>query len=271
VVVASVTAALLIPRFLSVGEARYEYLFLCTGVLFLVAAGISSTLAEPADRPRKDKGRPAVPMIEAWRILRHDANFRRLALVALLFGTSMIAFLHYQALAREKLNLQTDQIVLWVIVQNVGTAIFSMVAGPLADRRGTRATLRLLIASAGCVPLVAIGLAHAPAVGRWLYSLVFIMVGLTPNTFRIFTYYVLEATEPENHPRYLSTLTFCLAIPSLASPLIGGLLDLFGFEVIFGGISIAILASWCLTFRLIEPRHAPSHTRTESEPLIQNG
>jgi MFS family permease len=271
VIVASATAALLIPRWLNVKEARFEYLFLCTGVLFLAAAGISTMLTEPADWAQENNAQPAVPIIEAWRILRRDANFRQLALVAILFGTSMIAFPHYQALAREKLDLHTDQIALWVIVQNVGTAIFSMVAGPLADRRGTRTTLRLLIAAAGCVPLVAIALAHAPAMGRWLYSLVFIMVGLTPITFRIFTYYVLEATEPENHPRYLSTLTFCLALPSLASPFVGGLLDRFGFELVFCGIATAMLASWCLTFRLVEPRQDRARLRDEAEALIQDG
>jgi hypothetical protein len=79
----------------------------------------------------------------------------------------------------------------------------------------------------------------------------------------------LEATEPENHPRYLSTLTFCLALPSLASPLVGGLVDIVGFELVFCGISTVVLASWCLTFRLIEPRHDRPRRLHESEALLQ--
>jgi MFS family permease len=269
VVVAAASAALLIPRWFSAEQARFECLFLSAGAFFLMAAGIATALAEPADSNERGPGGLSIQVIEAWRVIRRDANFRRLALVAVLFGSSMVAFPHYQALAREQLRLHSDQIVLWVIVQNVGTAIFSMVAGPLADRRGTRMTLRLLIASAGCVPLVAIALAHVPAVGRWLYSLVFVLVGLTPITFRILTYYVLEATEPENHPRYLSTLTFCLALPSLASPLVGRLLDVVGFEAVFCGISMVVLASWCLTFRLIEPRHDRHRRVHDSETLLQ--
>ena len=36
----------------------------------------------------------------AWGTLRDDANFRRLALMASLFGISMTLFPHYQSLGR---------------------------------------------------------------------------------------------------------------------------------------------------------------------------
>ncbi len=61
-----------------------------------------------------------------------------LAPVAMLFGTSMILFPHYQALGLEQWDLPLHNLVPWLIVQNAGVALFSLVAGPLADRRGNR-------------------------------------------------------------------------------------------------------------------------------------
>jgi MFS family permease len=265
-VVAGSLAALLMPRWLEKDGGQFEYLFAFTGLVFLLAAAISALLAEPPDRDRRPDGPLPNPFSAAWGVLRRDGNFRRLATVALLFGTTMMAFPHYQALAREKLNLQMDSIVIWVIVQNVGTAVFSLLAGPLADRRGTRLALRVVVAGAACVPLVAVGLANLPAVGTWLYGLVFVLVGLTPITFRMFVNYTLEITGRENHPRYLSTLSLCLALPTLTSPWVGRLVDTIGFEIIFVGISVIALLSWCLTFRLIEPRHhQPS---SDAEPTV---
>ncbi len=271
VVVAATAAALFMPRWLEADHVRFEYLFAFTGVMFLISAGIATMLSEPADRSKSAGGHPLEQLAATWRVLRDDANFRLLAVVALLFGTTMIAFPHYLALAREKLNLKTDNIVIWVIVQNVGTAIISMAAGPLADRRGTRLAVRVLTVAAACVPLVAVGLALVPSVGRWMYSLVFALIGLTPITYRMLTNYTLEVTQPENHPRYLGTLALCLALPCIASPLVGRLVDARGYEPVFCGISALALLGWFLSVRLIEPRDHQPPSAEELSVLSNEG
>ena len=62
----------------------------------------------------------------------------RLAVVGSLFGVSVVLFPHYQAIARERLGLTFENMMVWVVVQNAGTALFSFIVGPLADRRGNR-------------------------------------------------------------------------------------------------------------------------------------
>ena len=70
----------------------------------------------------------------AWQTLAEDANFRRLAIVSALFSTTLVLFPHYQAIARDELELGTTWLVWWVVAQNVGTALFSLFTGPIADR-----------------------------------------------------------------------------------------------------------------------------------------
>ncbi len=49
--------------------------------------------------------------------------------------------------------------IAWVIIQNIGTAVFSSVAGTLADRRGNRLVLQIILGCLACVPPFAFGFA----------------------------------------------------------------------------------------------------------------
>ena len=88
-----------------------------------------------------------------------------------------------------------------------------------------------------------------------MFWLTFFLLGLIPVTFKTLVNYTLEITEPSNHPRYISTLKVCMAIPFCLSPLVGLLIDLIGFEAVFGCITALTACGGMMTFRLSEPRH----------------
>ena len=87
--------------------------------------------------------------------------------------------------------------------------------------------------------------------------LVFLFVGLTPVAQKTFNNYTLEITKPENHPRYLSTLSLSMAAPILASPLISLLINILGFQAVYLFVVGLLLLGWLLSFRLHEPRRGP--------------
>jgi len=190
----------------------------------------------------------------AWRTLADDANFRRLAIVSALFSTTLVLFPHYQALARERLGLGTTWLVWWVVAQNGGTALFSLLTGPLADSYGNRLALRIVTLLIIAGPLAALAAVYWPQIGKAAFPLVFLFVGITPVAQKTFNNYTLEITEPEHHPRYLSTLSLCMAVPIFASPLISPLINLVGFEQVYLGVTGLLLLGWLLSFGLIEPR-----------------
>ena len=143
-----------------------------------------------------------------------------------------------------------------MIVQNTGTALFSLVIGPLADRHGNRLAMRLVLPGIAAMPIAAIALSYWAGWGPALYPIVFLFIGLTPVGFKSLSNYTLEISKHEDHPQYLSMLGLCFAVPLLASPLAGWVVETTNFEVVFFTVSAIVLLGWLLTFRLHEPREA---------------
>lgn len=255
-----VFAVWLLDRWLSLPDGGFGYIFFFTSASFLLGATFLWALVEPPDAYHEPRSSPWGQFAAAGRILRQDAQVRRLAVVAGLYSTVHILFPHYQALGRMRLQLPLEELMLWVVVQNVGTGAASLLIGPLADARGNRLTLRLLIFAAALSPLLAIGLAHLPAAAaRDFYFLVFLPIGLSPVALRTFQNYTLEIAPRSEHPRYLGTVQLCLAAPFVVSPLVGLIIDAAGYDAVFLAGSAVIVLAGLLSLRLAEPRHAAHH------------
>jgi len=257
-------AWLLLPQWLGQSRAEFTWIFGFTAALFIAGAMSIFAVSEPADDYEEEPRPPAHLFREAWRLVGSDWKLRRLVYVAMCFSSSLMLFPHYQALARERLGLSFGNLMLWVVVQNAGTMVFSLIAGPLADRKGTRLALRGCIFACASSPLLATSLTLlAPDVARRFFWLVFVPVGLTPITFRTLINHALEISKPADHPRYLSTLGICLAMPVLLlAPLVGGLTQIVGFEPVFLSAACVLLLGGAMTYRLAEPRE-PMKTTAE--------
>ena len=249
--------SVLMPLWLSPDGGQFEWIFGFTAICFAVGSVCLLLVVEPEDNFQEPDRGVRYLFTSAWSIVRTDHNFRSLAWVAVAFGSSLTLFPHYQALGRSpRLSLSFDNLMIWLIIQNAGTALFSLIAGPIADRRGNRLVMQWVIIGVAAMPLVAIGLSHWNAWGPTLYPSVFLMIGLTPVGFKTIYNYTLEISDPKDHPRYLSTLGFCFAVPLVLSPAFGWLVEVTNFEVVFFSISCAVFTGWLLTFRLQEPRSA---------------
>ena len=261
----------LLADWLRLSDGGFGYIFAFTSVCFLFSALFVLLLSEPPDDPRRPPPAPLLgSLADTWNTLRADANLRRLVAVAVLFGAGLIIFPHYQALARERLGLAGVHLMVWVIVQNASVGIFSLFVGPLADAWGNRLTLRVLVFGSAIAPLFAAALPHLPGgLGAQLFWAAFIPLGIVPLVMRIMVNYALEICEPAEHPRYLSTVNLCLAVPFLLSPAVGWLVDLIGFETVFFVTAGLVIVGGYVTFRLDEPRHRLSGV--ESVPISPGG
>jgi MFS family permease len=156
----------------------------------------------------------------------------------------------------ESLGLKEGSFVPFLIAQNTVNALGSLSMGYLADRRGNKMVLGILMAAAACVPLLAIGIAALPpSLGRNLYWLVFACIGVAPVLQRIIVNYVLEICPREKHGQYLGTLNVILVLPTMASPLMGLAIDYFSFRPVFVASSIIVFCGAILSLRLDEPRN----------------
>src|SRR5688572_26849509 len=238
---AMILAATLLINWLHDDGADYAAIFGFTTCLFAVASAMSWFLVEqPDDHFEPYQGVTHV-FGAAWRTLAEDRNFRTLAIVSALFSTTLVLFPHYQALARERLGLGTTWLVWWVVAQNAGTALFSLLTGPIADSYGNRLALRTVTLLIVAGPLAALAAIFWPQIGKIAFPLVFLFVGLTPVAQKTFNNYTLEITKPENHPRYLSTLSLSMAAPIMVSPLVSLLINAVGFEAVYLGVVCLLL------------------------------
>jgi hypothetical protein len=255
---AVIAVVALLPMWLGNGESNFTAIFGFTGAMFVISAGLTWLLKEQADKPFP-KERPIDIAKSLRQTMRTDKNFRLLAFTAALFGMSMTLFPHYQAFGRERLDLGLENLMIWIVAQNAGLAVVSFPIGWVADRFGNRLALQLLIGSIVVTPILALVLASAGTVGAQFYFVVFVFVGLVPITIRTFNNYTLELVSRDRQPQYLSLLSLFMAGPAIfTSVIVGLLLEVFDYEIVFVSVSTIVLVGLLLSLRIKEPRKSRS-------------
>ncbi|MCA9198856.1 MAG: MFS transporter [Planctomycetales bacterium] len=255
-IMAMAAAWQLLARWLHADAGDFPLIFGFASLCFGLSAVSSLLVHEPADKPIRHDASRHPRFHQSLLPVVQDGVFRKFALVAFLFGTSMTLFPHYQSLARQELGIPFTSLTTWVIVQNLGTALISLAVGPLADRFGNRLVLRITMLGIGVMPLMALTFAECKSLGTYLYPLVFMLFGLTPVTIRTLNNFTLELTDAPNHPRYLSAVALCVSLPIFVSPLVGLVIDVAGFAVPFLLVSALVMTGWVLTFTIHEPRRS---------------
>lgn len=236
---------------------NFTMIFLFTGLMFALASVIGGFFFEVPDEVESDGHSSRQIYHAAMETFLHDHNFRRLAIIGMMFGMSLTLFPHYQSMGRSRLSLSLTALIPWLIAQNLGTALFSVPSGWVADRFGNRRVLNVLMLALCVAPMLSLFLSRTQAVDRDWFNVVFVLLGLTPVTIRTLNNYTLEICEPDDRPRYLSTLGLCIAAPPvLMSAFMGGLVDSISFEFVFLIGAACVFTGWLLTFSLIEPRHS---------------
>ncbi|MEC9093311.1 MAG: MFS transporter [Planctomycetota bacterium] len=250
----------LLRQWFSLEGGNLVWVFGFSGVCFLIGSAGILLCCETKDR----HGTPRFKGLNFLRLpltlFRSNTQFRLLSVIAACFGMSLVLFPHYQALYRECLaesgtGFFFEDLVAWVILQNAGTVVFSILAGPAADRMGNRFVLQFVLFLLASVPLLAICFSMDQRLAMNWYFVVFLILGVTPVTIRVLNNFALELAPPESHPQFLSALSLCIALPVIiCSQIAGWAIPVFGFSSVFLVISAAILMGWVFTFFVNDPR-----------------
>ena len=180
----------------------------------------------------------------------------------------MTLFPHYQAFARDRLGLGGLHMVYWIVVQNMSIGFLSLLLGSLADRKGYRVCLQLVIVGSAFAPALAMALASVgPRFGAQWFWLVFVGLGFIPLGYRIMSNYTLEIGPTRLHPQYLSIASLAASLPFLMSPLVGWLIDLSGYDSVFLMSIVVLIVAVGLSLRLEEPRKRLPVDQTPPIPL----
>jgi len=230
----------------------FAAIFLFTGCAFIAASFCARLLIEQPDVANSAASQRR-PIAESLQCLKNDANLRKLCLLSSLVAGTMVIFPYYQRLGHSLDGYENSMLMTWVICQNVGAALFSWIAGRIADAWGTRSALRLLTLGSVLCPLIPLALNQRGSAD--LYWITFLWLGTVPVTFRMKMNYVLELTEPSQHPVYISTAALATTPVIFLSPLAGMMVSRFGYFPPFILVSLAAVAAWGMTLAIVEPRN----------------
>ncbi|MEM8864991.1 MAG: MFS transporter, partial [Planctomycetota bacterium] len=218
-------AAWLLPAWLAQEDGGFGWIFGAVAIAFLFAGMSVLPAAETADNFREQSTNAWQKLHGAWSIVRTHREARAVGILAALASANLMLFPHYQALGREEFGLDlttttrwfglsVNGVALWVCVQNAATACISLVAGPLADRYGNRLALQFSVTGLAMAPLFILFLmSQSTADGVQWFWLVFAPLGFMPVTIRLLINYTLEIADSEDHPKFVSAIGMCLALP----------------------------------------------------------
>lgn len=249
---AAVMAVVLVMRpWVDQDPPLYSAIFLFTGCAFMAASFCARLLIEQPDTVESTTSQRR-PLAESLQCLKEDKHLRRLCLLSSLVAATMVVFPYYQRLGHSLDGYENSMLMTWVICQNVGAALFSWVAGRVADARGTRSALRLLTFSAVLCPIVPLLLSLRGSAD--LYWITFLWLGVVPVTFRMKMNYVLELTHPRRHPVYISSVALATTPVILLSPLAGVAVSRWGYVPPFLLVAAGAVVAWTMTLTIVEPR-----------------
>ncbi|GAB4138726.1 MAG: hypothetical protein Kow0040_26300 [Thermogutta sp.] len=243
----------LLPGRLDIADPRYDEVFFAGG-FFL---GLSSLVcfALPRGAARGLQATESPPRHGVWRLLRNRGPLRWLLASTLAYSVALILIPHYQAFARDHLQLGNAQRGGWIITQSVSVGLFSVLVGWLADRRGNRATLCGLILVSALSPIWAGALPLMPE--GWaakVFWITFVTLGLTTLVPRVAGNFALELVSPEEYSQATAIVQMGYTLPLAASPLVGWVIDRVGFEPVCWSASAVIVLSAGLLLFVPEPR-----------------
>ncbi len=242
---------------------NFAYTFLMAAISITVSWVFLAFAREPvptvpaAARPRSD---------QSWQkikaIVRRDRNFRNFlnARVLANLGRMGAGFLTVAALQRWGVSDAT--VGLYTAALLIGQTAGNLLAGVVADRRGHKFTLELAQAASVLTFLLA-WLAPEPV---WFFAVFFLMGAANGISIVSGVLSVMEFSAPEHRPSYIGIGNTVSGIGSAIAPIIGGVLALYSYNLLFAVSAAVSLAAWgVLSTGLRDPRqHGQTETMLDS-------
>ncbi|RME85222.1 MAG: MFS transporter [Caldilineae bacterium] len=231
---------------------NFALTFLLAALSITISWAVLALIREPVLPVPEDILRPRG---RGWRKIRHiiagDHNFRTYLLVRLLgtFGNMGAGFVTVAAIQRWAVADST--VGLYTAALLVGQTLGNLVAGFVADQKGHK--LSLLMGLSGLV--LAYLLAWLSPLPE-LYVLVFFLLGGATGIIIVSGILInMEFSRPEHRPTYIGVANTTVGIGSLTAPLLGGLLALVSYNLLFALTALcALVALVLLTGAVHDPR-----------------
>lgn len=235
---------------------NYALLFFLAGLVFLITVPVMVFVQELPGGEAQDRVPPLREYLpDLVRVLREDGPFRAMITVRVLFTLFTLAGPFYIGFATERLDLSSKVAVPnLLLMQTLGSVGGALVFARMGEHHTLR-FIRLALLIGICQP--GLGLLAAVVGPAPLYP-AFLVAGVLYGSLGLgFINWVIAYATPDQRPVYTGLFNSVSAVGLLVAPLAGGgIVELVGYEAVFGVALVLILAAFGVALRYLEPARA---------------
>ncbi|ABR31563.1 MFS transporter [Thermosipho melanesiensis] len=175
------------------------------------------------------------------KYLLRDKNLLNYVIFSNLTGFGLIIIPFYVLLAKNSFSLDNKLVGNFLFLQMFGIIISSFLWGKLLHKQGYKKVLKYCVVLGSMLPILAVVLSNfSPSV----FSIIFFLSGLTLSARQIsFEGILIEISSHENRALYVGISGALNIVTALLPLVIGTVIKLVGFNIIFISVSIAIFSS----------------------------
>jgi Na+/melibiose symporter-like transporter len=232
---------------------NYALSFTLTVICFTLSGLALLRIREDPSLPARRAPGLAAHFQDAGRLLRSSANFRRLIGVNLAMALSAGILGFYTSYGRHVGVIDDASIVLATLCQVAFQAASSPIFGRMADARGNRLAICVLLWAEAAIPFSAL------VTGGWLrvpglYMSVYAIIGIRFPLLQLLVNYLLEIVPEADHALALGVTNSLMVVTAPAPLLFGWAADRFGYVPVLGLISLTVAMAALAALGLEEPR-----------------
>lgn len=236
---------------------NYALSFTLTVLCFTLSGLALLRIQEPLSLPPKRRPGLRAHLRDANRLVRSNANLRRLIGVNLAMALSGGILGFYTTYGRRMGVIDDTSIILATLYQVGFQAASSPLFGRMADARGNRSAICVLLWAEAAIPFSALltgGWLRVP----WLYMTVYAIIGVRFPLFQLLVNYLLEIVPEADHALALGVTNFLMVVTAPTPLLFGWAADRLGYGPVLALISLTVAAAALAALGLEEPRQTLS-------------
>ena len=232
-------------------ESRYSLIFLIGATVLSISGYLLFTLKDIPKESHPENIHIFKFIKQLPRYLVENKNYKTLIFTQGLSAFGSLAAPLYIIFAKNRFNLDTDQITTLMFVQIVGSLAAGLIWGNLSHHKGNKFIIQVsLIANLFAIGL-ALFLSFSNITSAMLFLIIMVFIaGILLGNWLGFINYLLDIVTDIERPSYIA-LTSTILFPLTLLPFAGGIIaDAFGFSTVFIIVAIFLSSALIMSFKL---------------------
>jgi len=230
---------------------NFVYIFSICTVTTFISWSIQSRLHEPVPAFVKEPSVQSHLAQRMWDILARDRNFTLYLASRVLAGLGTMGSGFLTVAALQRWDIPDSMVGYFTSAMLLGQTTGNLIASRIADTQGHKPVLEIGLGAS----VIAFGIAWLAPASLW-YLAVFFLIGMALGISIVSgTLVALEFSIPEERPSYVGIANTITGIGNSVGPLLGGMLALYSYNILFGLTALFSLIAFGVTrWAIRDPR-----------------